>query len=930
VVLFNHTSDCGHGLQTAGNNVEPHRDDPVAQRPGPSLPWARRRPAICFKLGILTTLLVMTGLNAPLRAATTNPVRVMILPFRIHATDDMAYLSTQIAQVLADRLKQDGAVIVDMDTNQALTADAKGFDTDKIRQIARQYQADQVIWGSFTLIGDSFSLDARMTGPTAMKAPVEFHVEDHGLDNLLKALNELGQQIGMKLFQREIVAAVHITGNQRIESDAILRMVKTRVGGVYQKDQISKDLKSIFEMGYFDDLRADAESSPDGKIVTFHVKEKPTIRRIKTTGNLRFDDDKIKESLTISTGAILNLFKIRSNIEQIETMYKEKNYHKVKVDYKIVPLANNQADIEFIIDEGPKLYVTDIEFEGNKSFTPKRLKKVIQTKEKGFFYWLTSSGDLDRTKLDQDTALLNNFYLNQGYINARVGDPQVDIGEENIRIIFKIEEGDRYKVGRIDVTGDMILPKKELLKDLSLGKSTYFDREKLRNDVIALTDLYGNYGYAHADVKPMVKENHAALVVDVTYEIEKHQEVYFENILISGNTRTRDKVIRRELDVHEQERFNGADLKKSIRKLYRLDYFEDIKVDSLKGSSDDKMVLKIDVTEKPTGSFTFGAGYSSEENLFVVGSIAQRNFLGRGQTLQLEGQFGGSTTLYDLSFTEPWLFDIPLSTTANAYDQDKQYTEYDRHSEGGGLRFSYPVAEFTRFYWSYSYDLSDVTITASDPDTVDDSIKELVGTNATSSASIALGYDSRDSLYNPTEGSKHSLTFEYAGLGGDVGFDKLTADTGWYFPLFKGLIGFAHGKAGWVRQNSDDKILPDYEKFYLGGINSLRGFDYRGVHRTHINSEGVATEVGGTEMVQFNFEMIFPISKKSGVVGVVFYDTGNVYEDNIDLGNLRRTAGFGLRWFSPLAPIRIEYGEVLDRKAGEGSGRWEFSMGGAF
>ena len=243
------------------------------------------------------------------------------------------------------------------------------------------------------------------------------------------------------------------------------------------------------------------------------------------------------------------------------------------------------------------------------------------------------------------------------------------------------------------------------------------------------------------------------------------------------------------------------------------------------------------------------------------------------------------------------------------------------------MYFSYPIYDYTRIYWNYSYDLTDVKdITDQAPDT----IKELEGTNATSSAGVALGYDSRDRVFNPTEGSKHNLSFEYAGLGGDIGFNKTIFETGWYFPLFKGFVGFVHGKTGFVNKNSDDKFLPDYEKFYLGGINSLRGFDFRGVHLTDINEEGEEVKVGGERMVQFNVELIIPLYQKLGLMGVVFYDTGNVYDEKIDLGDMRESVGYGFRWYSPIAPIRIEYGHILDRREGEGEGRWEFTMGGAF
>jgi outer membrane protein insertion porin family len=894
---------------------------------------------------------LVTGLLAPwatVPAQAAQPVKVTVLPFTINAADDLQYLSTQIADVLAGYFKRNGAVIIKLPPEELEGILAKGPDRVGAGRIEPPLEAERIVWGSLTQTGKGFSLDARMR-ETAGKAPPEnFHAEGAQLENLLKVLNGLAEQIGLKLFRRQMVAEVKIAGNRRIEADAIARVIRTKAGSTYQKEQLSKDIKSIFEMGYFDDLRVDSAPSPDGIFVTFHVKEKPTIRRIKFTGNLRFNDEELKENLTITTGSILNIYKVRNNIGQIESMYKEKNYHQAEVNHKLTPLDNNQADIEFEIEEGPKLYVTNIRFEGNKSYEDKKLKKQIQTSEKGFFHWFTSSGDLDRTKLDQDAALLSNYYLNQGYINARVADPQVHLGEEGIQITFKIEEGARFKVGHIDVAGDLIQPKADLLENLELEKSEYFNREKLRNDVIALTDLYGNYGYAYADVKPLVKENTDQLIVNITYEIQKKQEVYYEKIFIDGNVRTRDKVIRRELRVHEQERFDGAALKKSIRRLYRLNYFEDIKVDSLKGSADDKMVLKLNVTEKATGQFQFGAGYSSEENVFLIGSVVENNLFGRGQTLKVEGTVGSSTQRYNVAFTEPWLFDIPLSATISAYDQEKEYIDYDRDSNGASLGFSYPIFEYTRVYLSYAYDSSDVSIPPEvDIDEVDETILELVGNNITSSLALSLGYDSRDHIYTPTEGSKHIVSFEYAGLGGDVGFRKVTAETGWYFPLFKGLVGFVHGRAGTVTSNGGDWILPDYEKFYLGGINSLRGFDFREVNikntrvETQAGDDGVLgtaddvtttveTSTGGTKMAQFNFEIIIPIVKKMGIMGVVFFDAGNVYEDSIDLGDLRRTTGYGFRWFSPLAPIRIEYGRVLDRREGESSGGWEFTMGSAF
>ncbi len=899
-------------------------------------------PSQLIKFSSLVILIAWAALFAWFGHVTASSVNVLVFPFEVLAQQDLDYLRTQIGTVLAGHLKSDGAAIIELSESDRQEVIHNPRNLSGLREIGRRYGADHIIWGSFTQIGNGFSLDVRLDQLEGKKTPAAFHSQGRDLENLVTVLRELSSKMGRQIFQRQLIEKIDIKGNRRIEADAILRVIESKSGSVYLDAVVSKDIRTIFAMGYFDDVRAETEPLNNGKRIIFNVTEKPTIRYIDFTGNYLFDDEEVQESLTISTGSILNIFKIRNNIEQIESMYREKNYHSVKVDYEIKPLENNQADLKFIIDEGDKLYVTSIKFEGNKAFDEDELKDAIETSEKGFFFWLTSSGDYDRTQADQDANRLSAFYLNQGYIHARVGEPRVDFTEEGIHIVFKIEEGRRYRVGSVQLNGDLIMEKDLLLKKLSIGKETYYNREQVRKDVILLGDLYGEQGYAHADIRPTTRQDDEKLLVDITYTIDKRQQVYFENILISGNTRTRDKVIRRELWVHEQELYNGKALKRSVRNLYRLDYFEDIKVNTIRGSDDEKMILKIDVTEKSTSMFQFGAGYSSEENLFLTASVNQRNFLGRSQKLKLQGQLGGSTTQYTLSFTEPWLFDIPLSTTVSLYDREKEYDEYNSHSVGGGLGVSYPIYDHTRIYWNYAYSVDDIEIV--DEDLAPESIIDLEGRNISSSAAIALGWDSRDRAFNPTEGSKHNISFEYAGLGGNIGFNKIIAETGWYIPLFWDFVGLVHGKAGYVYKNDDEKSLPDYERFYLGGINSMRGFKYRDIYISDTKNESIGPawaddastwEVekkrGGERMVQFNFELIFPIAKEVGFMGLVFYDTGNVYDDQIDLSDMRATYGGGFRWFSPLAPIRLEYGRIVDPRDGEDTnGRWEFTLGGAF
>lgn len=883
-----------------------------------------------FNLFLWTALALLCIAATNGSAATVQ--RVVVLPFEVNALDGLDQLRHQIPEIFVQRLQTEGAetVTIPEQEREAVLAQLAAEGSDAARRLAAQYGAQQAIWGSFTLIDRHFSLDTHMVAARPDAEPQRFFTQGRELENLIPVATDQAEQIALVLFERQRVADITVRGNQRIEADAILRVMETRIGSVYKPEALTRDVRAVYNMGFFDDIRVESTATPEGRAVVFHVKEKPTIRRINIRGNSYIKEEDIQDNLTISTGAILNIFQIYSNIEQIETVYKNKNYHQVKVDYAIRDLDHNQADLDFVIEEGPKIYVTDIVFEGNQDFTDKELKKAVKVSEKGFFYWLTSSGDLDRAQLDQDVGRLNAFYSNQGYINVRIGEPGVVIEPEGIRVTFEIDEGEQFKVGRVTLTGELIKPAEALSALLRSPGEAHFNRDLVRNDVLLLTDIYADEGYAYADIMPRIDQDAENRVVDITFDIRKREQIYIERIVIEGNTRTRDKVIRRELHLSEQGLFRGSALKRSMRNLYRLDYFEDIKVDTLRGSADDKMVLALDVTEKPTGTFSFGAGYSSEESVFFTGSINQRNLFGRGQTLEFGGQIGARTSLFSFSFTEPYLFDTKFSGSLSAYNQLRDYDSYERRSYGGGLSFGYPVADFTRFYWGYNIDQSTVKILSGYETRVPDTIKELDGTNLTSSVNVRLAYDSRDHTFTPTEGSRHSIYLEYAGLGGNVGYNKVILQTTWYQRIYRSLIGSVNARYGLVEKNDDNKLLPDYEKFYLGGINSMRGFGWRGIHLTEVNQDGNTVKVGGEQMIQFNVELMFPMLAQAGVFGVVFYDTGNIFDGDINFGNLRQSAGAGIRWLSPIAPIRVEYGYILDRKEGESVGQVEFTLGGSF
>ena len=879
-------------------------------------------------LAVFTVLILVFPHDAFPRDAKT----VVVLPFQVNAQEALRYLETEIPEMIKRQLRVENAKVVEPDAGSLAAWQQTGGSPELALQIGEKTGSDHVVWGSLTRVGQHFSLDAKQLTVSGRAGLKNFFAEGEGIDQLLSTVSSLASDISLSLFGQEKIQEIRMTGNRRIETDAIMRYIRTKPGDDYVPKNLSNDLKSVYSMGYFEDIRIEYEDGANGKIIIFKVQEKPTIRRIKFKGNVAYEDEEIMESMNIKSGSILNIFKIQNNIIRIENLYKEKNYHNVKVTYAVNELDNNQGDLLFTIEEGGKVRITEISFEGNTVYPDKKLKKIIKTSEKGFWSFLTSSGELNRDDLGQDVSMLTSFYHNNGYIQAKVGEPQVEFREDMIYIKFKITEGPRFKVGYVGITGDLILTEEQLRDRLLITQETFYNRETVRNDVLAITDIYSNEGYAYADIFPRVERDLDNLKVNIEFIIKKGKQVYFEAIVISGNSKTRDKVIRRELRVYEQELFSGSRLKRSMRNLYRLDFFEDIKVDTVEGSADDKMVLKIDVVEKATGSFSVGGGYSSVEQAYATASVDQRNLFGRGQQLKVQGQVSGVSQTYMLSFTEPYFLDKRLSAGFDIYNQTRDYTTYDRDSFGGKVRLSFPTWDYTRLYWNYSYDISDVYDIDDD---VARSIQQMEGTNVTSSTKVTLKRDSRDRLFNTTEGSLNSVSAEYAGLGGDIGFTKYEGETGWYFPLFRGTVGVIHGKLGYVEENPDG-FLPDYEKFYLGGMNSIRGFDWQDIYALEEDppGSGIFYEVGGNSMVQLNLEYHIPLVPEAGVVGILFLDVGQVYgkDESIDLSETRESCGGGFRWYSPVGPIRLEYGYILDYdpETDGDRGQWEFSMGTVF
>ena len=869
--------------------------------------------------------------------------KVAVLPFRIYAPKPLDHLRKGLQEMLTARLAKKGLNMVSPDViDRHPSAFLPVMEEKDILAIGKDMGADWVVAGSLTQIGTKISMDLKVFDITGEKPPFSLFMVEDDLDKLSDAAQRASTSIYNQVAGILQIDSIQVKGNKRIESAAILAMVESKKGDGLDPEQLNKDLRAIYKLGFFTDVSAETEDGAKGKVVIFTVREKPSIARIVFEGNEEEKDKKLKEEVGIKEYSILNRGEIIQSINRLREYYHQKGYYNVEIKERIEELPQNEVALIYEIKEGGKIYIRRIEFVGNSKFDDDDLKDIMETSEKGFLSFVTKSGLLDKKKLEFDSQKITSFYQNQGYMKAKVGEPKISF-EKDVGIIITIEivEGPQYRVNEVKIEGDLIRPTDELLKSINIKEEEFFSREVVRRDTAALRTAYADDGYAYAAVSPLVNANDEDHVVDITYRISKGSRVRFERINITGNTVTRDKVIRRELAVIEGEYFSGKALQKSTRNLYRLGFFEDVEVQTKKGSQDDLMVLDLKVKEQPTGSFSFGVGYSQFESAIGNFSVSENNLFGRGQKLVGSAMIGGRTQNIDIRFTEPWLFDKPLSGTFTVYNWEREYDEYTVDSLGAGFRFGFPLLsigldEYTRGSVGYSYDSADISDIA---ETASAEIKEMAGKNVTSSFSLGISRDSTDRPFLTTEGSINSLNFESAGgiLGGDVGFNKVVARSAWYFPLFWKTVFLVQGRGGYIDEKSGEK-LPVYHKFRIGGINSVRGFEAFSISPRDPATVDLATgypgdPIGGNQMLIFNTEYRFPLLKEQGIFGLVFFDAGNVFTDDPDaitVSGLRTGAGGGIRWYSPVGPLRVEYGVNLQPEPWESASEVYFTVGGQF
>ncbi|MBW2637733.1 MAG: outer membrane protein assembly factor BamA, partial [Deltaproteobacteria bacterium] len=718
----------------------------------------------------------------PGNALSQSTKSMLILPPEIYSASDVDYLRNQMQEKLTAALERSRHIRILKGNGIEELIRNKKIDEQFAVTVGKKTGADFVITGSLTRMGNLVSTDFRVVDIKNKRVHTGIFAQGTGLKNIETIASQIATDILLTVLAEERIADIVFTGNQRIEDSALYNILSSTKGTLFDKKNFSEDIKAIYRMGYFRDVKATIADTPEGKVLTFVLEEMPRITDIEIKGDDDIDSEDIEGVIIIETKQMLDESKIKSSVENIKELYRSKGYLNAEVSYKIEE-TDEAVRVIFTIVESRKLLIKEISFEGNRVYTDKELRNMMDTSEWGIFSFITDSGLLDENKLNLDITKLTAFYLNNGYINAQVGEPDITNDKKWIYVTIPVIEGKQFMVGEVEITGDLLAtPRSDLLKKLKINTKDFFDREAIVTDIDYLTEACNNEGYAYANVVPQTMPHEEKQKVDVTFNIDKGSLVYINVISIMGNTRTRDKVIRRELNVVEGDLYNRSNLSASYMKLNRLRYFEEINFQTEKGSRADLMDINVQVKEQPTGMFSIGAGYSAEDKAVIMTQVAQRNLFGRGQTLSLNAYVGATKTNYEISFTEPWLFDIPLWSKFDVWNMAKEYDSYDLDTQGFEVTLGYPIWEKIIGYAGYKLTADNVKNVLNTASTY---IKEQEGYITSSGMTLSLSRDTSNDAIFPSRGSKNKASVEHTGtiFQGDTSFTKYLASSSWFFPL---------------------------------------------------------------------------------------------------------------------------------------------------
>ncbi len=773
------------------------------------------------------------------------------------------------------------------------------------------------------------------------------------------------------------IEAIEVKGNGRVSADDVRASMKLKAGMTCTDGGVARDARGLWDLGYFDDLIFTARVHGDALTILVVVKERPAIGKITFEGDDEIDEEDIDEKVTLEVGAVLSENDVRSQIPKIRDVYAEEGYFLAKVSYKLTPLANNQVEVRFDIVEGPEVSVRRLQFVGNDHLGDDDLLGFMRTHPTSIFSLVSSNDTFKRDFFDEDVLRIQALYYDRGYLNVQVDAPRVELtpDRKQIDITIPIAEGPRFKIGRLrviehDERGQEIEPldgRRTVREKVDADPGDWFSRTKLSEGIEEITRHYRDASYAKAEVTPETELDPEKRLVHVTVAIRRGPSCHIERIEIQGNDKTRDRVLRREIVITEGEKYSQTKLEYSKERMNALGYFERVDMSEGDGAEPDGLVITYEVKERPTGTFQVGAGFSSIEQFIITAQVDQQNLFGHGQSLSLQAQLSGIRRLVQIQFVEPYLASSLWSLSLDGSYTTNTFSAYNTRQAGGGIAFGHPVFDRNlRLALRYSADHTEVGAASGAgffgfggiPTAAGATFQQQADiyhaqrSGFTSAARLSLTYDSRDNRLFPTKGIYTSFSSEAADpyLGSQRTYVRHRFFGRFYYPLLWGAVLRINTEAGLITSRSKAGV-PLYERFFQGGILSIRGFAFNDLgpqgSLPAIADPGASfnrIRIGGNAMLRANFEIEFPIVTAVGIKGVVFFDAGNVWNTDRNycgltaaypsdpsrtmcgFNQLRYSAGFGVRWFSPMGPLRFEWGFPINPRTDQGEQRMRFDF----
>jgi len=755
------------------------------------------------------------------------------------------------------------------------------------------------------------------------------------------------------------IESISIVGQKKIEKEAILVKMVSQVGGIYSEKQITQDIQALFKLGYFVQIEATREVKNNGVHLEYRVVEKPTIAEVTFEGNLEQKAEDLEKETGLKNFELLNTSKIKEAVAKLEKFYEDKGFYLVKIEPIIEDVKKDESvRVKFLISENDKVKVKKITLIGNTNLKDSYLKGRLFTQEAGFFSGMSSSGSFKQEAFERDIQVLKFLYWNLGYVQVKIDRPLVTVtpDKKSIYITYHIEEGDQYSIGEVDFAGDLLFPKSELYDVVKIKDNGVFAVDVMQKDIAELQAKCGDLGYAFANVNPRYAFHEKDKKVDLVFEFEKGNKVYFGAINVVGNSKTRDKVVRRELKIFEGELYNETRKRLSQENIQRLGFFDEVSFKtSTPPEKPDQLNIDIVIKERNTGQLQLTAGYGNVQGLSLGGSIQQNNFRGLGQTLGARIDATKNRQDYSLSLTEPYFKDTLWSAGFDLfYIENKERPTYDNRRTGAAVRFGHPIwSDEFRAIVRYKLDKTEL-FANKDTDPFLFPLDTAKGT--TSSATLTLEYDTRNDRFTPSKGIFADISYERAGLGGELKYQEFSTRLRYFKNIFWDVVWRNNLTYLNIQPNESGDDVPFTELYQMGGAYSLRGFGSSTVGRRIFSQDRynkigtddgnpfyVKTPItdeerrrratlifGGTKEILFQSELQFPLIKEAALTGVVFYDIGQA-DDSITTANLMSDFGIGFRWQSPLGLLRFEWGwpltsDELDRD----TVNFEFSIGPPF